>query len=389
MSTIRLISKPRKKNDLVTIAIKVTLNNRDRAEKALFSIDPKYYNSKTNRVSEKHENFNFYNIILKDEINKANNILRQYEVTGKPFEAKDIFQEYRNKNKIAECINDYCQLIKFKNKRKYLNLLSYLDLYDPELMIEDIDYEFMVKFKNFLSEQPRLKSKETINRYLKFLKTILNNERRKDNYNNYQVLEFKTPIGSGNKAKLTKEEFEKIKEITIPDLQVVKDIFCLQVYLRGCRVGDVLMMKPENFINDHLIYTEQKTKKIQNIKLIPEALEIVKKYLGSSNFYIFPVLNRKPENPDFDVKYQKHIESNVSMLNRKLKLIAAHAGIEKKITTHVARHTFTSWADRSGVSSRQIQQMLNHSSLSVTENYLEGLRKSDELDEAAGRVFDF
>lgn len=49
MSTIRLISKPRKRNDLVTIALKVTLNNRDRAEKALFSIDPKYYNLKTHR----------------------------------------------------------------------------------------------------------------------------------------------------------------------------------------------------------------------------------------------------------------------------------------------------------------------------------------------------
>ena len=84
--------------------------------------------------------------------------------------------------------------------------------------------------------------------------------------------------------------------------------------------------------------------------------------------------------------YQKHIESKTAVINLELKKIAEICKIDNRLSTHVSRHTFALWASRKEVDLGLIQQMLNHSSKSMTENYIKDLHKSDKLDQAAAMV---
>lgn len=67
--------------------------------------------------------------------------------------------------------------------------------------------------------------------------------------------------------------------------------------------------------------------------------------------------------------------------NAYLKELAARLGITKRVTSHLARHTFaTTIAYANGVSIGSIQKMLGHAKRSTTEIYAEMLDKTVEKE---------
>lgn len=55
--------------------------------------------------------------------------------------------------------------------------------------------------------------------------------------------------------------------------------------------------------------------------------------------------------------------------NARLKVIAVMAGIGKRVTSHVARHTFITLSLEAGAAPNVVQRMAGHTSLSMTERY--------------------
>lgn len=133
---------------------------------------------------------------------------------------------------------------------------------------------------------------------------------------------------------------------------------------------------------------KQKTK---SLKVNEKLQAIIDLYAGQSAFYLFPVLSASPLPVDCTVnekyRYDKHIESKTSIINKDLKVISAACGINKTISTHVARHSFAYISHKNGVETRLIQNMLGHTTFQMTETYIKSLIVDDELDSAADMIY--
>jgi site-specific recombinase XerD len=68
--------------------------------------------------------------------------------------------------------------------------------------------------------------------------------------------------------------------------------------------------------------------------------------------------------------------------------IMKRLNIQKRATTYVARHTFSTVLKRSGVSTEYIQEALGHVDLRTTENYLDSLAM-EVKKEFAGKLVAF
>ena len=99
-------------------------------------------------------------------------------------------------------------------------------------------------------------------------------------------------------------------------------------------------------------------------------MDIIKKWGLPSidkNAFIFPHINKEMD------AYQKRAtyQQLTKIINKYMKLIASEVGIGKKVTTYYARHSFATVLKRSGTKIEMISELLGHSSVDVTESYLD------------------
>jgi site-specific recombinase XerD len=63
------------------------------------------------------------------------------------------------------------------------------------------------------------------------------------------------------------------------------------------------------------------------------------------------------------------------IINKYIKQITKEVGINKNVTTYFARHSFATVLKRSGAKIEMISELLGHSNVGVTENYLDSFEK--------------
>ena len=169
-----------------------------------------------------------------------------------------------------------------------------------------------------------------------------------------------------------------------------RNCFMLAFYCAGMRAGDLIQLRGTNVVYENggwrISYRMDKTATAKEILLLPEALEIITEYIDLQNRtskYIFPLLdNNAPyakavtweskEQLPYEIKKMllQHTNSKNSLLNKYLGKLAAMAGIEKKVSMHIARHSFANIARQKKANVYDISKALGHSSLKITESYL-------------------
>lgn len=258
------------------------------------------------------------------------------------------------------------------------------------LRLKDMDLDWFRGYANFLTKMGN--EGVTSQKKMKTIRAVVIKYLGKDKVSE-DVRTYRIPAGKTIKQKLNPDEFGRLEALMLPcddTIGYVRDLFLLQVYLRGIRVGDLLQAKCSQFNEGIFQYKDDKTGQNFAIKIIPKAQVIVDRYLSECD-YLFPFFKWKP-NPrisDFDNKVRrlKEKESCTSVVNKYLKMIATMAGIEKPLSSHIARHTFARMAIDKINNPMVTMDLLGHSSLAVHQQYLNDLRKDDELDRAADEIF--
>ncbi len=241
-----------------------------------------------------------------------------------------------------------------------------------DFFVSNVNHEFIQEFDHYLRSVRNCANNTTV-KYLKNFKKIIREAIAKGYLNVDPFLSYKVKLKKVDRGFLTMEEIESIEQKTfsIQRLNQVKDIFIFQCYT-GLAYADVKKLTKDNVITgadgELWINTRRtKTNNIVNIPLLPKAVEILKKYENSpyciNKNILLPVLTNQ-------------------RTNAYLKEIGDLCGINKNMSSHLARHSYaTSITLSNGVSLEVVSKLLGHSSLSSTRIYSRLLdsRVSEEM----------
>ena len=243
----------------------------------------------------------------------------------------------------------------------YLNTYNALKDYKPIIDISDIDLSFIEDFDRFLREVRGNGDGGRANKH-KHLKTIILDMIKHDLpvKNPYPL--FKTPKFGVKETYLEKSEIELFRTLynSLPKNEML--FKCLEMYLFACycglRLSDVVTLQWNHIdFNMGLIIKRQvKTKVEVKAPLFEKAKEIL--------------MNKLPNKGKIGGDDKIFGDYCYPYINKKLKVLAAMAGIKKHLTFHSSRHTFATLLVMDGVSIYKIQKFLGHKSVNMTERYL-------------------
>ncbi|MEM0158634.1 MAG: tyrosine-type recombinase/integrase [Thermoplasmataceae archaeon] len=131
----------------------------------------------------------------------------------------------------------------------------------------------------------------------------------------------------------------------------------------GIRVGELCNLRIQDIdLQERILLVKSgKGDKDRIVPMSDDCVAVVEKYITDY---------RKPESGEFlfpDRNGNGHMDT--SSVERRIRAVAKKAGLGKKITPHVLRHTFATAVLKNGGDIRFIQQILGHASISTTEIY--------------------
>jgi site-specific recombinase XerD len=232
-------------------------------------------------------------------------------------------------------------------------------------LIKDITTRNITDFETFLLTVPKSEKvnplgRNTVNSYLKIIKTILGRAQNEGVINQNPSYSVKLKQKATNRDYLTKEELTKLLNEDLKDNKLydkVRDIFIF-CSVTSLRINDALNLTVHNYFRDaegdYIKWTQKKTGVDCSITLHPLAMKIIEKYAYFADRKVANLLLPK---------------ISEQVLNRVLKELAAKVGINKLLTAHVARHTFAVRFIEEGGSLEVLQSLMGHESIRTTSIY--------------------
>jgi site-specific recombinase XerD len=375
------LNKQRTKNGLTPIYVRVYVNSAKAEFSSPFKISIKHWDAKPQKVknacrdavainsyisevtTQLHSKFAF--AVGLNKIITAKELRDQF--LGKKEEEKhkticDAF-EYHNR-KMAETVEvgniTRKTLLRYQSTQKKVVKFMKREYKVKDKALKDIRLSFITEFDHYLATVEKL-NPNTAHKIIKIVKKIMNQAVALDWIQSNPFSQFKCTYKNPQRVVLTQTEIDTLrnKKLLIPRLSEVRDVFIFQCYT-GFAYTDIFNFK-QNAVTigidgKYWLKTYRKktgTKEI--VPLLPVALEIINKY---------------KDHPDC-IENDKLLPINSNQrYNSYLHELADMCGINKKITTHIARHTFATTVTLSnGVPIETVSRMLGHTRLATTQIY--------------------
>lgn len=184
------------------------------------------------------------------------------------------------------------------------------------------------------------------------------------------------------KRAMTKEQVKQVVEYDVSNARFYKrlavDMFTFSYLMGGINFTDMAFLTDKNIEVGRLVYVRQKTNKLIMLPLQEKAILIMNRYRSPERKYIFPILDNRERTPR---QIRNRIYDVLANVNGHLEDIGKELGVEVKISSYVARHSYATVLKRAGVSTSIISESLGHSSERVTQVYLDSF-DNEQVDEA-------
>jgi site-specific recombinase XerD len=421
------------RNQTYSIMLRITQNRKLKRVKTSVEVkNKKHFNSdakQENWISRSDPNHTSLNMILSSELEKAKKTYRELKEGGlaTPERIKTtLITEEKSCSFLKyakERTNDIYLAGGFRNWKKYNGFCNKLEgfLTDKKGNIKDLSFaevtpSFLSKFEAYLhslknERQPEKKlHPNTIQVNFNIFKTLVKRaieiegllKPEKNPFMSFTYKGVKTM-----KEKLNEDEISLITGLSLPEGSLIwncRNYFLFSFYCAGIRAGDLIQLRWCNISSEgRLIYEMGKNHKTKDIVLVSQAKDILSKYFSveaKQTDYIFPLLDNnavyakyisqedKDTMPnDLKVKLFTAVSAKNALINKELKKIALQAGIEKKVSFHISRHSFAKIAKDKKIDNNSLKTLLAHSSIKQTETYMGGFDTSVN-DKALESIFE-
>lgn len=318
---------------------------------------------------------------------KAAEVIKNLTVfTFSAFE--ESFLEQRNtQNSVSFAFDKYIEQL--RNEDRIGTAVSYecaknsIAEFNANLTFAETTPELLKKYERKMLQQG--KSISTVGIYLRSFRAIYNLQNIDKSLYPFgeQKSKYSIPTGRNIKKALTIQEIAKIYNYEAPagsSKEMAKDYWLFLYLCNGMNVKDFCLLKWSNIDGQMLNYNRAKTQRSRkesrliSVALKPESMEILKKWGQpsiSKDAYIFPHLKPKMGAVVERATYQQLTKT----INKYMKRISAELNLDKDVTTYFARHSFATVLKRSGAKIEMISELLGHSSVDITESYLDSFEK--------------
>jgi len=173
---------------------------------------------------------------------------------------------------------------------------------------------------------------------------------------------------------LSQEEIKALMNLRLDpgsELEKARDVFIWTIFTGGMRISDVLMLKKSNIKDGFISNRIKKTGVPHRIKMPEYANKLLQKYSIKSKLedgYVFQMIPNTGK-PLTSVELDRAVTLATSTYNQCLKKLAKLAGIQKPLSSHIARISFITMAVSSGVDMTTVQGIAGHADLEMTAMY--------------------
>lgn len=332
----------------IPIAVRITLNGERVEFMSKHTARIELWNQKTNRAIGKSAYAKSLNKYLDHIYIQLCDSMRDLEERGFPITAENIKNNYLGLMKHKQITvlslyqehNDKMKALigkgyAYSTLEKHYSTIGHLKEFIPfkyktdDLPIEQIDNIFISELEFFLRSEKGISNNTTV-KYLKNLGKIIRIALNYGYLKRNPLNTVRLRIDEIDRPFLDNSELHKLitKQFSVKRLEQIKDVFVF------CCFTGLAFIDIKTLTDDCLIRTpngqiwikkqRQKTRKWSHIPLLPQAKVILDKYQN---------------NPVREQGYLLPVPTNQKM-NAYLKEIAELCGIDKNLTTHVARHLY-------------------------------------------------
>lgn len=255
---------------------------------------------------------------------------------------------------------------KYSAARKHFVNFLHTKYGRKDLMPGELTHLIIHDFEIYLRTVVALKP-NSATKTLKFFKTVVIFAQKCGVMTHDPFLNHHFHLEHVDRGFLTDDEIRRIMErdFDIPRLEAVRDIFIFSCFC-GLAYIDVAHLTRENIVTldnrKWIIINRQKTNVQSNIPLMEIPQMIITKYEGKTkDGRLLPVLSNQK-------------------INAYLKEIADLCGIKKRLSYHLARHTFATMSLSKGVPIESVSKMLGHTNIKTTQIYARITNKKIEQD---------
>lgn len=248
---------------------------------------------------------------------------------------------------------------------------SIIDFCDYDtLLLEDIDFDWLETYVRHLKNKGN--KTNTIATKLRGIKAVVNYAKKKGIISYYVFDNYKLPRTETPKRSLSVEQLRELYSLKLTRAHAkYRDIFFLMFLLMGINLVDLSRLT--NIENGRVTYRRAKTGTLYDIKIEPEALEIIERYRGEE--HLISLFDKKAY-----TNVMKRFEDVLKILGKKI-------GVPN-LTTYWTRHSFATIAYEIGVPTDVIADCLGHKSAHRMTNIY--IRKDAKIvDEANRKVIDY